>query len=302
MKDFDFNLLKVLNSLMITHSVTRTSIEMNMSPGAISHALNRLREKFSDQIFVRSKNKLIPTQLALKLHPKIEDAINKIEQVYNTGVKNEHFSSYSKKIRIRCIDTIELGLILPVQKYILDENILLDISANSYGIQKQDLNLIDLQQRKFDILLDTQPTSDRSFISNHLVTIEQCIICRDSHPRLSGRISEEQFIGEQFVSNLSTGELSCILQSPNIVISHSTPYLLSRYTLVATSDYLSFSSLAVARYFMNILPLQILDYTLSIPPVSIHMIYHHSLKNDPTINFLLNIFKENLNNKVDILK
>lgn len=301
MKDFDFNLLKVLNSLMITHSVTRTSIDMSMSPGAISHALNRLREKFSDQLFVRGKNKLIPTQLALKLHPQIEDTINKIEQIYNIGIKKEHFCSYNKKIRIRCFDTIELGLILPVQKYISDENVFFDISANYYGMQ--DFNLTELQQRKFDILLDTQPTSNRSFISHHLTTIEQCLICREGHPRVSGRISEDQFLEEQFVSNLSVSELSSILQSPNIAISHSTPYLLNRYTLVATSDYLSFSSLTIAKYFKNILPLQILDYTLGITPVNIHMIYHHSLINDPTINFILNTFKEYISNvKLDLMK
>lgn len=169
-------------------------------------------------------------------------------------------------------------------------NIVLDVSSNYFGMH--DLNILELHQRKFDVLLGTQPISDCSFTSNHLVTIGQCLVCRSGHPRILGQISETQLHKEQFTSNLSLSELSCNLQSSNIVISHATPHLLSRYSLVATSDYLSFSSLYIAEYFRRILPIQIVGYDLGIAPVNVYMTYHNSLKNDPAINFVLNALKK----------
>lgn len=292
MKSFDFNLLKVLHSLMLTHSVTRTAEEMKMTPGAISHALNRLRVLFSDQLFVRSGNKLAPTQLTLRLFPLSGDVITSIERFYNSGMRTslDEAASYVETIRIRCQDVVELLLISPIQQRIARNNIQLDIQSTS--VESRDGCLAGLHQRKFDVLLDTQPSSDRSLVSAHIMTTTPVLICRAGHPRVLTSISEEQLRHEEFVSNYSVNELCCLLQTPNINVAHSTPYLLSRYGLVASTDYISLSSLPVAKYFQKFFHLQILEYSMPIDSISVYMTYHHTLKNSPSIAFLKNAFEE----------
>lgn len=292
MKSFDFNLLKVLHSLLLTHSVTQTSIDMQMSPGAISHALNRLRALFSDQILVRSGNQLVPTQFARRLLPLSGEAINHIEHLYNAGMKHSlnEPQSYVETVRVRCQDVVELLLISPIQQKIANNYLKLDIRSVS-GLSREE-HIAGLYQRKFDLLLDTQAIVDRSLISTHLMTATQTIICREGHPRLSAIVSEEQLLHEQFVSNYDASELSRILQTPHIDVVHSTPYLLSRYGMVANTDYVTLSSLPVARYFQKIFHLQILMCDMPIEPVKVYMTYHHSLKNSPAITFLQKAFEE----------
>jgi DNA-binding transcriptional LysR family regulator len=60
----DLNLLGVLDAMLRERSVTRAAQTLGLTQSAMSHALNRLREFFDDQLFVKTPEGMMPTRKA----------------------------------------------------------------------------------------------------------------------------------------------------------------------------------------------------------------------------------------------
>lgn len=71
----DTYLLRVLHTLLIERSVTRTAVKLNQSQPAISAALRRLREVTGDPLLVRGKSGMVPTDHGLWLVEPVRNAL-----------------------------------------------------------------------------------------------------------------------------------------------------------------------------------------------------------------------------------
>lgn len=71
MKLYDLNLLRTLDALLATGSVTEAAERLHLSVPATSHALARLREVMGDPILVRAGRRLVPTPRALELQEPV---------------------------------------------------------------------------------------------------------------------------------------------------------------------------------------------------------------------------------------
>ena len=74
----DLNLLVVLEVLLRLRSVSRAADELNLTASAVSHALNRLRETFGNELLVRDGRQMKPTARAEQLAdtlPKLLDCV-----------------------------------------------------------------------------------------------------------------------------------------------------------------------------------------------------------------------------------
>jgi DNA-binding transcriptional LysR family regulator len=57
----DLNLVFVFDALLRYQSVTRAATALNLTQGAVSHALRRLRTFFRDPLFTRTATGIVPT-------------------------------------------------------------------------------------------------------------------------------------------------------------------------------------------------------------------------------------------------
>jgi DNA-binding transcriptional LysR family regulator len=71
MKSWDLNLLRALDALLATGSVTAAAERLHLSVPATSHTLARAREAIGDPLFVRAGRRLTPTPRALAMKPVI---------------------------------------------------------------------------------------------------------------------------------------------------------------------------------------------------------------------------------------
>jgi DNA-binding transcriptional LysR family regulator len=78
-KTFDLNLLRVLEALLDTQSTVKAGEKIGLSQPAISAALGRLRTSLNDPLLVREGQKLVPTQKAKKLRPKLKSLMREVE-------------------------------------------------------------------------------------------------------------------------------------------------------------------------------------------------------------------------------
>lgn len=80
LRSIDLNLLVIFDALMAEKGITRAAKAIGMTPSAVSHALNRLRQTFGDPLFSRTPTGMSPTRRALELVPFVRAALNSLQQ------------------------------------------------------------------------------------------------------------------------------------------------------------------------------------------------------------------------------
>jgi DNA-binding transcriptional LysR family regulator len=83
--NIDLNLLKLFASLYQTGSVTLTAEELNLSQSACSHALQRLRDRVGDELFVRVDNRMLPTEYSTRLSERVLPGLAMLRQGLETS-------------------------------------------------------------------------------------------------------------------------------------------------------------------------------------------------------------------------
>ncbi len=83
LSDLDLRLLRVLDALLDTNSVSRAAAELGVTPSAVSHSLRDLRLRIGDPLFVRSGSAFEPTPRAQSLRPVLRRALVELEGLLN---------------------------------------------------------------------------------------------------------------------------------------------------------------------------------------------------------------------------
>ncbi|MEV6831167.1 LysR family transcriptional regulator [Amycolatopsis sp. NPDC051102] len=79
MQDFDLNLVRTFVLLYETRSVTATAEALHVTQPTISYSLQKLRRRFSDELFRRTGGGLAPTTTARTLYEPLHSALSEIE-------------------------------------------------------------------------------------------------------------------------------------------------------------------------------------------------------------------------------
>jgi len=79
----DLHLIKVLHTLLLTHSVSTSALRLGMHQPAVSAALARLRELTGDAILVRAGRAMVPTDTARALLAPATDMLSAAERLFS---------------------------------------------------------------------------------------------------------------------------------------------------------------------------------------------------------------------------
>jgi DNA-binding transcriptional LysR family regulator len=83
----DLNLFRVFDAMMLHRSVREASQILSVTPSAVSHALNRLRQTIGDELFIRSESGMQPTRRALELAAAVRQGL----EMFESALKAEPF-------------------------------------------------------------------------------------------------------------------------------------------------------------------------------------------------------------------
>ena len=83
----DLNLFAVFEAIMRHGSVSQAAQSLGLTHPAASNALTRLRGQLGDQLFVRSKNGMLPTRFATEMAPVIARALSDLADVTSQGAR-----------------------------------------------------------------------------------------------------------------------------------------------------------------------------------------------------------------------
>ena len=115
--NIDLNLLKALDALLGTASVTQAADLVNLSQPAMSRALNRLQHVIKDPLLVRSGRGMVLTPQGEALRGPVRDALAQVSLVFKPNVFDP--SKAQDKFRIMAPDYLAYMLMPKVLGQVL---------------------------------------------------------------------------------------------------------------------------------------------------------------------------------------
>jgi DNA-binding transcriptional LysR family regulator len=110
MPDFDLNLVRTFVLLYETRSVTATAESLHVTQPTISYSLQKLRRRFSDELFRRTGGGLVPTTTARALYEPLHSALSEIETAVS-GAKSFSPSTARAAFTLCLSDLGEISLL-----------------------------------------------------------------------------------------------------------------------------------------------------------------------------------------------
>lgn len=178
MKQFDYNLLKVLRVLIETRNTRQASEVLNLSQSAVSHALRRLRESFDDPLFVRERYGLVPTERCYEIENSLPHVVGQIDALFHTGNVFDPLQ-YDGKISISLSNALTKTVGVELYKALSQRapNAKLEIMDWTWQVESA------LIARKIDLALDYGPESYSKQIQQEAMPKSHYILyVREGHP------------------------------------------------------------------------------------------------------------------------
>jgi DNA-binding transcriptional LysR family regulator len=276
---FDLNLFVILNAIYTEGSLTKAAEVVGITQPAVSNALSRLRERFDDDLFIRTGSGMVPTQKTENIISDIQNALSLMQQSVNEPDTFDPKLS-NRNFKLSLGDVSE-GRVLPYIMNEIDKNAPF-VSMGSYAYSRSD-QVHALATHNLDFVVDPIiPTSEE--INSYKVFEDDFVaIHRDDHPL--GKIDEvsvDDILAQRHlhVSNRKRGlhlidvELDKIGYRREIALR--CQHFLIAPRIIRSTDLV----LMGTRSFAKSHNLQFIEIPTEIPSIEYHLIWHKSDEGD----------------------
>jgi len=289
----DLNLLVALDSLLAEASVTRAAKRVGITQSAMSHSLGRLRELFRDPLLVRTKTGMTPTVRAKALVDPIRRALDEIER----AIAERPTFEPSTARRTFTIATQDYGeaLILPaLLARIRSEAPFVDLVARPLA----DDGIAMLEDDSAEIVLGPTIPDQAGIYCQRLFNERFVCLVREDHPRVRGRMTLDKFVSlpHMLIAPRGRGRgpvdeaLSKLGRERRIAVL--VPHFLVAPHIVAQTDLCLTLPERIARQFVSMLPLRILDPPIELSGFTVWQGWHERWSRDPGHLWLRSLFVE----------
>lgn len=287
MKNVDLHTLRVLDEIFKTGSLSRTANRLNLSQPAISMVLGKVRRHFDDKLFVRIGNEMKPTAQAQGMRESVSAAIAAIESTLNYRRVFDH-STTDRAFRIAVSDVGQIVFVPKLLKAFRAQAPRASISFSS--IERGTSQL--LQTGGIDLTIGLVPGFPESFVQRAVFSESLCVLARERHPRIKGKLTLDQVSAEEHVRVVTSSSTHLVidraLEQQNIArrILISVPNFMIVARLVSETDALSVlprrAGLALSEYH----PLQVLVPPFPMKPYQVRQFWHERQSADPAHKWL----------------
>lgn len=278
LRSVDLNLLLVLRVLLRDQSVTRAAVQLNMSQPAVSHALNRLRHLFDDQLLVRCGHRMELTPRAERIATSIDRILNDISCL----IERPEFDPATAAGRIAicategAVGTISEAL-LEAQKRAPD--VLFEIRSDVHAPRE------DLKTGRIDLYMDSHtPFQGGGFVSVGVFKNRiKCVASRHSLP--SGTIDRREFETRSHVviAGGTEDQIADYLEKQGVrrKVAIIAPGYFSAARIVSQSELILSLPEALANSACGMFPLVAAELPVIAPEVSLSLSWHARRSDDP---------------------
>ena len=174
---FDLNLFVILNAIYTEGSLTKAAQVVGITQPAVSNALSRLRDKFNDDLFVRTGSGMVPTQKTENMISDIQNALTLIQQSVNEPDTFDPASS-KRNFKLSLGDISESRVLPFIMKEIYESAP--NISLGSYAYKRAD-QVHALSTNNLDFVVDPVIPNSNEVNSSKVFEDDFVAIHRDGH-------------------------------------------------------------------------------------------------------------------------
>ncbi|WP_429817920.1 LysR family transcriptional regulator [Ensifer sp. B1-9] len=292
----DAHLLRVFCALMAEGSVTRAAVKLEQSQPAVSLALGKLREIFSDQLLVRGRDGMVPTERALAILPRAQALLADLTGLVDATAPFDASSS-NHSFTIASPDYMAPVFLSEIVDQIRRKAPSASLVIRALG---PDFDFEGaLARGDVDVVIGNWP-SPPAYLKRSIL-LQDDIVClmRESHPLAQGTFSEADYLAAAHIvpvaySMAHRGVVETHLSS--LRVSRARTVALSYFTtapyLLLQSDLIFSTSHHFASYFAGLLPLVVRQPPIEFPQMVFHMLWHDRSHHSPMHRWLREIIMQ----------
>lgn len=276
---FDLNLFVILNAIYTEGSLTKAAEVVGITQPAVSNALSRLRERFGDELFIRTGSGMVPTQKTENIISDIQGALSLMQQSVNEPDTFDPIVS-NRSFKLSLGDISE-GRVLPYLMQEVYKNAP-NISVGSYGYNRSD-QVHALSTNNLDFVVDPViPASDE--INSYKVFEDDFVVAhRDGHPLSKiADVTMDDILAQRYL-NVSARKRGLHLIDIELdkLGSRRDVALRCQHFLIAPPIIRSTDlAIMVTRSFAKIHELPFVEIPAEIPTMEYFLIWHKSDEGD----------------------
>lgn len=196
--EIDLKLLRILDALYATNSVTRAADRVRLSQPTVSIGLSRLREMLGDPLFVRGSEGMLPTPRMEDLMPSVRQVLSGMSQLISSASQFDAATS-ERTFRIFMTDASHITLM---------PRLFAHVNSIAAGIRLEAATIgptvaSELQSGAADLALGLIPGLETGFHQQALFDQDWVCLCNPRHPRLETTLSLNEYLSESHVGIIS---------------------------------------------------------------------------------------------------
>lgn len=288
--DMDISQLRLLVVLERERSLSRAAEVLHLSQSAASHVLAKLRTRFDDPLFVKTKVGMEPTPTALALIPDISKGLNALDLAFNK-VKPFNPKTEAKTFYIGAVDYFEFYALPQLASRLQTEAPNIRVAID---ILPENLRMERVEEGRLDLFLgvDDLQFVPRYYNRHHWLTDQYVGIVRQEHtlpdtidlrtflrtPQIhlplvnSGADPIDRWLLEQHQSR----QIAMIVQS----------YAIGGM-VTAKSDSLMCVPKNIANELVKMLPVRMITLPEGLPELSLSLFSHQLYDSQESIQWLI---------------
>lgn len=277
-ESIDVHLLKILHTLLAECSVSRAARKLGLSQPAVSTALRRLRDITGDQLLVRSRNGMTPTERGSALLDHVRNALTEIELIARQQFRFEPQES-RRPLHIATPDYLHAVFVGKILGRLRDAAPHTVVTVHSLGPE------FDYQRKledgEVDLVIGNWPHPPEHLRIANLFEDEVVCMMRKAHPLAGRKLSEADYLNAEHLAPTpysvgQRGVIDITLSKERLkrnVVAYVPYFNLAPYALVE-SDMIFTAPRRFARHYASILPLATAPVPLDLPKVNYYLLWH----------------------------
>ncbi|MGI9275607.1 MAG: LysR family transcriptional regulator [Endozoicomonas sp.] len=286
----DLNLYVVLEAVFSQGSITGAAKVLNLTQPAVSHAVNRLRERLDDPLFSRQGRQMISSPYTRRIMPEVRNALRILE---GTTEKETEFdpAGAGKVFNIAIREMAETWLLSALVPYLRQHAP--GIYVNSVQMSRRQMAL-DLASGSIDFSMDILMAVDDKVHYSPATDDAMAVVVSREHPRIRSEkdLDIEAYLAEEHiqVSSRKRGpgfedhELARLGYRRNIALrcqNHN-----SACQVVSHSDLILTMQKTYATQLAQQIDNRILPMPVTLPNLNTYLYWHESMETDPAHRWL----------------
>ena len=280
-EQLDLNLLRVFFAIWDLRNLTAAGERLGLTQPAISHALRRLRERFNDPLFVRSTNRMLPTETAVRIHGPLDEAFAIIHRALHERATFNPLVT-QRRFRIAMSDIAEVYA-LPLLLGKLTR--LAPMARIDVVPLEPDDGVRAMRSGEIDLSVGHMKDPDKECLTADLFNDRFVCMIRAGHPLAETNLTRASFEKLRFFfARISTPTHQLVEQW--LTDGDSRPRIAVRGHFTAAPDVIRNSDLAaifpetVARGLPHAKDFRLFDLPLSLPPIEVKVHSHARFASD----------------------